>query len=175
MRYYKDELPKIEFNFVLQMLFTKSWIFDDVCSLKCIATMGWESSETEISRYWKQCKREKQSTVMLKSQGSISCRNICLNLSFLLLSLPLPVHDKKLARFRSAKQRTRVGNFIRSALRTGTDLRPNPRRLRRLLEGNAVNGKSCETALPSKVNQPTNSFRNEICNHVKLFRFYIAI
>jgi len=77
------------------------------------------------------------------------------------LSLPLQGARNSLD-FRSAKQRTRGGNFMRSALRTGTDLRPNPSsRIRTALhECNAVNGKSCETVFP-KANQPTNSFRDE--------------
>jgi len=70
----------------------------------------------------------------------------------------------------------RGGNFMRSALRVGTDLRPNPSsRIRTaLLEGNAVNGKSCETMFP-KVNQPTNSFRDENLQSRRISCFHIAI
>jgi len=74
--------------------------------------------------------------------------------SSLPLSLPLS-RDKKLARFRCAKRpsASRRGNFMRPALRTGTD------RIRRRifyrcedsrpLRGNAVNGKSRGKTFPS--------------------------
>jgi len=139
------------------------------CSSKCIiSAMRCESSETEISWNWKSCKREKRSSVMLAETREYFLSKYLSKFSSSLPCCPCSCRlHRQETRFRSAKQRTR-GNFMRSALRTGTDLRPNPSstsyssRIRTtLLEGNAVNGKFCETMF-LEVNQLTNSSRDEI-------------
>lgn len=121
----KANFPRSNSALSYNTLFTRSRIFNAVtlAEMNIILTMGCKSSEN-----WKSRKVTKSEIAQCGEEP----RELFLVEIFVRtrrprpsLSLPLPAR-KKPARFRSAKQRTRDGNFIRSALRTGTDLRPNP-------------------------------------------------